>query len=118
MRKIFLAFTILIILCSCSVGAENEDIYRKLESLERQIEYLQKNINDLSLQLDKSDVNNLVQYHKLSEKISSSHDFVFYFGLAINLLFLGLPFLFMCIESCRESRMSRKLIKFLHEKLK
>lgn len=118
MKKFFLVFVILIALSSCSFAAENDDVSRKLESLERQIEFLQKSVDDLSTQLNKADINNFTQYNKLSTKISFRNDFTVCLGLAINLLCLGLPFLFMCIEACRESRKAQKLIDALHEKLK
>ena len=101
MKKIFLAFIFLIALCSCSVAADNEDISRKLANLERQVEHLQKSVNDLSIQLSKSDSERSVEHRDLRNR---SFDYVSRFGMTITAIFIGMPVLLMFLRWYHETK--------------
>ena len=117
MKKFLIAFMIVMMLCSCSYAAENEDVSRKIEALERQTESLRETVSDLSVQLDKADLNNIKNYNSLYNRVESWHDFVIFLTLAINILFIGLPVLLICLTWCQENRSAKKLLDVVRKKL-
>jgi len=63
MKKIFLALMILIILCSSSFGAENDDIYVRKDLLEAYMKNIDIKFDQIFVRLDKIDnkLENLIQ---------------------------------------------------------
>ena len=106
MKRIFIAFLILISFYSCSYGEEN--ISLKLNKLEREIETLSRNVAKLSERLDRIEANNRNYYNDLREKFSFRGDLVFHLGLTINALLIGMPFLLVCLGWYQESREAKR----------
>ena len=101
MKKILLAFTIVVAFCSCSFGADSSSL--KLDNLEREVARLSRKVDDLSRQLSDIRSANYRERQEIREEIARKGDFVFKFGLTINLLFLGVPFFAMCLAWINES---------------
>ncbi|MBQ7196794.1 MAG: hypothetical protein IJS40_05240 [Synergistaceae bacterium] len=117
MKKILIALMIVLALCSVSSAADNDDVSRKIEALEKQVEYLRQSVSDLSTQLNKADMNNIKNYSSLYNRIESWHDFVIFLTMAINILFIGLPVLLICLTWCQENRSAKKLLDVVRKKL-
>ena len=117
MKKILIALMIVLALCSVSSAADSDDVSRKIEALEKQVEYLRQSVSDLSTQLNKADMNNIKNYSSLYNRIESWHDFVIFLTMAINILFIGLPVLLICLTWCQENRSAKKLLDVVRKKL-